>query len=103
MNFSLRWSDEARRNLLQIISFIQRDSEQRTYEFGQKVIRDVGRLKTFPFSGRIVPELSDFQPAPLEMFVGEYRIIYRFIRQHAEIVTIVHMHRHLPFFLEKLV
>ncbi|MBI4051647.1 MAG: type II toxin-antitoxin system RelE/ParE family toxin [Elusimicrobia bacterium] len=90
------WSNEAIRRLRAILSYIQSDSSQRALEFGAKIIKSVNRLRQFPESGRKVPELIDQEPAPREILVGEYRIIYHILPQEIQVVTIVHGRRLFP-------
>jgi toxin ParE1/3/4 len=45
-------------------------------------------LADFPSMGRIVPEFSD--PDTREIIYGDYRIIYRYDQEKAEILTVRH-------------
>ena len=48
----------------------------------------VERLERFPESGRIVPEKNE--PSIREIILGNYRIVYRFRNDVAELLTIHH-------------
>lgn len=89
----IRWSEEAVRNLDAIIEHIGLDAPERAATFRRKVARIVGRLRTFPESGRLVPELSEQIPAPREVLIGDYRVIYRLVFGRVEIVTMIHGRR----------
>jgi plasmid stabilization system protein ParE len=53
------------------------------------IVGAVERLKTFPESGRVVPELSD--PLYRELIMGSYRIVYRLRPgESVEILTVFH-------------
>jgi len=89
----LRWSKEAIGNLDSIVVHIRRDAPERASTFRRRVARIVERLRAFPESGRLVPELSEQVPPPREVLVGDYRVIYRRIPGMVEIVTVVHGRR----------
>ena len=84
------WSAEARSNLLVIYEYIAQDSPQRAESFVVKLISKTDRLKRFPFSGRIVPELAKESPPPRKIIVGNYRIIYQARADKVEIVPVYH-------------
>jgi addiction module RelE/StbE family toxin len=61
--------------------------------FAQKLVKsifnEVDILKTFPFIGRIVPEINENEVR--EIFYQKYRIVYHVIDQYTiHIVTIQH-------------
>ena len=91
----LVWSDEAEQNLHTIRDFIARDSLARALRFVEDIKRQTERLKRFPYSGRVVPELSDQLGPPREILIGTYRIIYHVRPKHIEIVTVFHGMRKL--------
>ena len=86
---TIRWSAEAATDIQAIHDFIARDSERYARAICAEIVEAVDQLTRFPYSGRIVPELSrdDFR----ELVVGSYRIVYR-LRGTAlvEIVTVFH-------------
>lgn len=90
------WTASAVQDLRQIYQFISRDSERYAGLTVERIRGVVGRLATFPLSGRMVPEL----PAGTyrEVIVGRYRAIYRY-QTEADLVlvlAVVHGSRTLP-------
>jgi toxin ParE1/3/4 len=53
---SVAWTDQAIEDLAAACAFIARDSERMAQAFAGRFYVAVGRLATFPESGRIVPE-----------------------------------------------
>ena len=86
----LIWSDEAEKNLIEIYEFIAFDSEPRAREFVRKLKTKARRLKRFPYSGRIVPELAEQPGQPREILVQNYRIIYDIHHGGIKIVMVRH-------------
>ena len=69
------WSPKALKDLHQIVTLISKDKKKTSLQWAHGVYKKVSRLKHFPHSGRIVPEVgrSDIR----EVIVGSYRIIYK--------------------------
>jgi len=75
---SLVWTRPALDSLLDITRYIQADKPSAARRFAASIKGKVGRLQTFPQSGRVVPE---FPSGGLrEVIVADYRIIYRFMK-----------------------
>jgi plasmid stabilization system protein ParE len=55
----LRWTPQVADDLEAIADFIAQDSAHYASLFAIDVLNAVGRLTTFPHSGRIVPETND--------------------------------------------
>ena len=53
------WSEEALKDIEEIISFISKDSKLYAVNFASKIISAVETLMAFPEIGRIVPEYAD--------------------------------------------
>lgn len=87
------WSDEAKRNFREIISYIKRDSSQAAIQLAGKIKQGTTRLEYFPESGRKVPELLDEDPPPREILLGNYRVIYRIHSDRVEIIAAIHGRR----------
>ena len=51
-------------------------------------------MKTFPESGRVVPELD--RPEIREVIVKPYRVVYRYRGKAVEIVTVFRASRQIP-------
>jgi plasmid stabilization system protein ParE len=84
------WTKPALDSLLDIVRYIRRDDPDAAQRFGRTVKSETGRLASFPDSGRVVPE---FLAAGLrEIVLGNYRIIYRHLRDEksVEILAVRH-------------
>jgi len=59
----VEWSDFARDDLDDLVRYISRDSAFYARRIGQKVVLATRRLKEFPESGRMIPEVDDNRSA----------------------------------------
>jgi toxin ParE1/3/4 len=84
----VRWTPQAADDLDAITEFISQDSLHYATLFVLDVLQAVDRLSEFPKLGRVVPEIGD--PSIREIILGNYRIIYRFHKNVAEILTVFH-------------
>jgi addiction module RelE/StbE family toxin len=82
------WSEEALKDIEEIISFISKDSELYAVNFASKIVSAVETLKVFPEIGRIVPEYGD--PKMREIIYRNYRIVYLVEERAVEIITVFH-------------
>lgn len=82
------WSEEALKDIEEIISFISKDSELYAVNFASKIISAVETLRVFPEIGRIVPEYAD--PKIREIIYRNYRIVYQIEDRAVEIITVSH-------------
>ncbi len=82
------WSEEALKDIEEIISFISKDSELYAVNFASKIVSAVEILKWFPEIGRIVPEYGD--PKMREIIYRNYRIVYLVEERAVEIITVFH-------------
>ncbi len=71
----VRWTERAVADLEDIKSFIGRDSPAFALAVVRKLYGAVDQLRTFPDSGRVVPERAD--PNLRELVRPPYRIVYR--------------------------
>jgi len=87
---SLVWTRPALDGLLEITHYIMVDNPSAARAFADKIKAKVGRLRTFPESGRVVPEFpaSDLR----EVLIGDYRVIYRFLKtkQTVQVLAVYH-------------
>jgi toxin ParE1/3/4 len=88
------WSPEALRDLESIRTFIAQDSERYAELVVRRLVGAAERLRSFPESGRVVPERND--PMIREVLVGSYRVVYRLVQGQAEIVTVFRGSRLFP-------
>lgn len=84
----VRWTPQALADLTAITEFIAQDSPHYASLFVLDVFAAVERLERFPESGRIVPEKHE--PKIREIILGNYRIVFRFRDDIAELLTIFH-------------
>ena len=88
------WSPLAVERAADIAEYISRDNPTAAEKWIDTVFSKVEQLKSFPESGRIVPEINskDFR----ELIYGNYRIIYRLEKMQVSILTIRHGKQILP-------
>jgi toxin ParE1/3/4 len=89
----IRWTEQAVRNLEDIKSFIAKDSPAYALAVVRKLYLAVDQLKTFPESGRLVPERGD--PELREIVRPPYRIVYRHSGEVVEVLLV--FRSSLPF------
>ena len=87
------WSPQAKADLHEIAEYISGDSLHYAEATVSRILASVERLKKFPASGRIVPELGVLTIR--EVVLGNYRIVYRLSATHCEIVTVLHSRQDL--------
>ena len=90
------WSAQAQADLVAIHAYIARDSERYAQLTVERIIESVDRLRAWPRSGRVVPEIGDENLR--EVLLAPYRIVYRLLDDVVGIATVVHTSRkfHLP-------
>jgi addiction module RelE/StbE family toxin len=84
----LKWSPLAVERLTDIVNFISEDKPTAARNFADKILNSVEKLKIFPQSGRVVPELGKSKYR--ELIVGNYRVIYSISDNIIQIFTIRH-------------
>jgi len=84
----IRWSDEARAELLSIVQTIAQTQPAAARKIRDQLRDAVHGLGTHPHIGRVVPELEN--PMIRERVVQSYRIMYLVRNQEILIVTVVH-------------
>ena len=92
----INWTDQALVDLDEICEFIARDAPRYAQLFADRLFESVERLKEFPNSGRVVPEMGIENIR--EIIFGNYRIIYRVKFDEVEILTVFHASRLLDTF-----
>jgi toxin ParE1/3/4 len=90
----LIWSPESVRDLESIRTYIAKDSPLYADLVVRRIVATVERLRTFPKSGRIVPERDS--PDIREVIVGPYRVVYRLRSDLVEIATVFRSSRLFP-------
>ena len=81
------WSPRAFEDLLRITEIIALDKKKVAFQWAESVRKKVLRLKKFPKSGRIVPELK--REGIREIIIGNYRVIYK-VDKEVAILTVFH-------------
>lgn len=90
----IRWSPQAVSDLEAIRDYIAKDSQRYASLVVARLVTAVDHLKSFPESGRVVPELGD--PSIREIFVRPYRIVYRLKSGAVQIATVFRASHRLP-------
>jgi len=85
------WTRQAREDTRQIRSFIARDAPATATAFIRRLRASVERLRNFPYSGCVVPELG--REEIREILFGNYRIIYRVGQSRVDILAVYHSAR----------
>jgi toxin ParE1/3/4 len=85
MAFKIIWSQQAREDLRDIVTFIAKDNRAIAESFGCLLMSKVDLLAQFPRLGRVVPEEQDENIR--EIIFRSYRIVYQVIEDQ-QVVTI---------------
>lgn len=93
------WSYEATADLEAIADYIARDSTFYAASFVVEVREASRSLNEFSERGRLVPELSN--PSIRELFIKNYRLIYRVAESRVDILGLIHGRRDLKTLWEK--
>lgn len=88
------WTRPARDDLREIRAYIAQDSERYARVVATRLVAAVRRLREYPLSGRVVPELG--RPTVREVLEGSYRIVYRVTPDSVQILAVVHGARRFP-------
>jgi addiction module RelE/StbE family toxin len=88
------WAQPAVEDLDNIYTYIARDSDVYANALLSEIFEAVDRLKQFPQSGRVVPELNESHTR--EIIVGNYRIMYDCCGELLRVLTVLHGARQFP-------
>ncbi len=88
------WSPLAVEGVSEIAGYIDLDNPLAAENWIETVFQKVEELKTFPESGRIVPETGN--KTIRELIYGNYRIIYRLEEKRISVLTVRHGKQILP-------
>jgi len=90
----IKWTIQAKDDLKTIAEYIQLDSFRYAKLQVIKIKSRTHILKSYPKTGRVVPEIEDEQIR--ELVEGNYRIIYKILpKERLDILTIHHSARDL--------
>ena len=84
----IRFTPSARDQFLEALAYIRQDDRRAALRFRQHAETVLKRLKTFPDSGRILPEFLDLPYR--EVIVSPYRFFYRVKGEMIWIVAVWH-------------
>ena len=90
----LRWTDRARRDLIDIGRYIARDKPGTARRWVERLRRRAQAAIVPPLSGRRVPEVGEDHVR--EVLIGKYRIVYEIQKNEIRILTVFEGHRRLP-------
>lgn len=82
------WSPSALKDIESIAEYISRDSADQASLFVLRLIKAIDYVKDFPFSGRIIPEISN--RLSREIIYGSYRVMYKIVRKDIWITGVIH-------------
>ena len=88
------WSPLAASRLESVFKYINEENEIAAYKMVNRILKKVESLSKYSTRGRMVPEAS--REEIREVFVGEYRIIYRIETKRLIILTIRNFKQQLP-------
>lgn len=81
------WSPQATRDLNLIVDRIAQDKKIVAFRWATTIRKKVDRLRVFPKSGRVVPEVG--REEIREILIGDYRIIYK-VERSVSILAVFH-------------
>ncbi|MCP4605765.1 MAG: type II toxin-antitoxin system RelE/ParE family toxin [Proteobacteria bacterium] len=90
----LLWTDKARRDLLAIGRYIARDNPEAARTWVEQLRTRAREAAEMPLAGRAVPERANQEVR--EVFLRNYRIVYRINKDEIHVLTIFEGHRLLP-------
>ena len=94
-----RWTADAKDDLAKIKTFIADDSRENAKRFIQRIRAAVKAIR-FPEAGS---RILQFDKADLrEIYVGNYRVVYRVVKSEIWVYRVIHGARRLPDSLGQL-
>ena len=94
MATAIVWSAGAQADITEIYDFIARDSPRYAEIVVRSLLEAPERLREFPRSGRMVPELE--RDDVREVLWQAYRIVYQLRGEEAAVLTVFRASRLLP-------
>lgn len=91
MPSNIYWTRQAREDLRAVRAHIARDAPATASAYVRKLRLSVGRLRQFPYSGEVIPEIGHEELR--EVLQGNYRIIYRVSESRVDILAVFHSAR----------
>lgn len=87
------WTRSATRDLWAVEAYIAHDAPGYARQYVAKIIASTRRLRAHPQIGRKVPEAD--REDVREIIFGNYRILYRPLRDEVQILAVIHARRDL--------
>ncbi len=87
----VKWSDRARRDLIEIDRFIARDDPEGARVWIRRLRQRARKAAQMPRAGRVVPEFG--RPDVREVLLRGYRIVYLVGKRDITILTVFEGHR----------
>lgn len=87
----LRWTNRARTDLIAIGRYIAQDNPVIARQWIKRLRERARKAAVRPLTGRMVPELQ--QEDIREVFVRNYRIVYRVRKETIDVLTVFEGHR----------
>jgi len=87
----LRWTERARRDLVDIARFIERDNLRAAQEWVDRIRARARSAAKRPMAGRVVPEFG--RKKLREILVGHYRVVYCLAGKDIVVLTVFEGHR----------
>ncbi len=84
----VRFTPTGRAHFLDAVTYIFRDNPSAALKFREKVEKVLSRLKTYPESGRLIPEFPDLPFR--EVIVRPYRFFYKIKDDTVWVVAVWH-------------
>jgi plasmid stabilization system protein ParE len=91
--FAIAWAEVAVEDLNEVADFIARDSRYYASAMVREARLAAQSLRRFPYRGRVVPESGDSQVR--ELFIRDYRLIYRVLDDKVVVLAFIHGARDL--------
>lgn len=104
MEYTILVPNSVRQDIEEIVENYQRDRPEYAYRVFNALTAKIQSLKTFPSTGRIVPELLEYNISTYrELIESHWRILYRIEKSTVELVAILDARRNVQDLLvEKL-
>ena len=94
--FRVEWSQQACKDLLNIIDYISHDNPDSAVRIFRKIESKCKRLNQFPDRGRIIPELKEYGIFTYhELVVTPWRIMYRISDQKVFVLAVIDSRRNI--------
>lgn len=88
------WTPLSVDRVTEIAEYIAIDNPEAATDWIETLFGFVDQLKSFPRSGRIVPEIDE--ETIRELITGNYRVVYRVELKQVTILTVRHIRQILP-------